>query len=57
MKNLQTLRDKLEDFKRAAVALSEAWENCDGDAINNYPKRLPSFDEFVYEILEMEVQS
>lgn len=46
----------LEAFKDAVADLSEAWSDNDAEAIKNYPRYLPSFDEFEHDIIEMEVR-
>lgn len=43
----------LADFKAAAEKLSEAWEDIPMD-VSDYPDYLPSFDEFVVDIQQME---
>lgn len=42
--------DALDRFIVAAVNLSESWHNDTLDT--GYPKRLPSFDEFISELFE-----
>lgn len=44
------MKDKHEQFMLAAYALIEAW---DETQVVNYPKYLPSFDEFVAEFSEL----
>jgi hypothetical protein len=53
---LAALDVALGDFQRAAQALDRAWEGpLKGDEISSYPTYLPSFDEFVNDIMDMSV--
>jgi hypothetical protein len=47
---------ELEAFKAATLRFSEAWKHEDGDMIADYPSYLPSFDEFVLDVLAMKVR-
>lgn len=57
--NNAELAKALEDFKTATAALDRIWSNGDfrGDEIANYPKCLPSFDEFAFDVAEMTVEA
>jgi len=47
---------RLQEFKDAALDLSKAWEADGSKDVENYPDYLPSFDEFCYDVLALEVQ-
>jgi hypothetical protein len=47
----------LQRFKDAALALDRAWNPADGEVFGaTYPGYLPSFDQFVVDVLGMEAE-
>lgn len=50
------LATAVRDFQRAARAVAGAWESVgDGGAVSHYPSWMPSFDEAVSDLLDMQV--
>jgi hypothetical protein len=45
-------------FKHATATLNSLWDSKDGDILGDtYPKCLPSFDEFIHDVMAMEIQT
>lgn len=42
--------EKLADFVEAATALTEAWTRTGKPFVSGYPRYLPSFDDFVFDL-------
>ena len=53
---MKTFEEAYRDFMKAGAELLEQWEDCNQDndsKIKNYPKYLPSFDEFLSDMGEL----
>ena len=53
---ISDLASALEALKRAAIRFSRAWEEAGEEAIEDYPAFLPSFDEVVAGLLNLEAR-
>jgi hypothetical protein len=49
----ERFKNALQKFKDAACMLDQAWQAGRGGSIENYPSYLPSFDQFVTDLLAM----
>lgn len=50
------LTEALEAFKIASGRLLTAWDHCPGDAVAEYPRFMPSFDEAALAFAQMRVR-
>ena len=56
MKDVKKLEELKNNFQKAAMALLDEMYAQDVDIINGYPEYLPSFDEFVCDLYNIEFE-